>query len=187
MFIQQRNLKIICDRGLAKRNFFNFPLFRSGSSLQPLPNPQCGIALPRRTVCGRQRVLQVPPQCHPQRRYSFYFCRLDPTFAQISTANVLFLPFSPMNYNVICCTVTVYLAVLLLKCPFPNPFTEPPLQNSKHLNCWFNPLFLLRSQQHHRHYCVHISQLRRPQSERQQEELLLRLVLLFRSSVLRAG
>lgn len=44
-----------------------------------------------------------------------------------------------------------------------------------------------RSQQHYWHHCVHISQLWWPESEWQQEELLLRLVFLFWSAVLCPG
>lgn len=47
--------------------------------------------------------------------------------------------------------------------------------------------FFFRSQQHYWHHCVHISQLRWPESEWQQEELLLRLVFLFWGVVLRPG
>lgn len=47
---------------------------RGRASLQPLPHPQCGLAIPRRCVCGCQRVLQVTLQCHSQCGYSLRLC-----------------------------------------------------------------------------------------------------------------
>lgn len=53
------------------------PLLRSGTSLQPLPHPQCGVIVSWRSVCRCQRVLQVPLQRHPQRGHTLCVCRSE--------------------------------------------------------------------------------------------------------------
>ncbi|KAM8879710.1 calcium channel, voltage-dependent, gamma subunit 2b isoform 2-T3 [Spinachia spinachia] len=94
-------------------------VLRRCPSLQYLPHHECDPALHGGALHRRQRVLQVAPQHHPQRRH---------------------------------------------------------------------PLRLCRPQQHHRDHRVHIGQRRGPFQERlQEEQLLLRLVLLLRRPVLHHG
>lgn len=53
------------------------PLLRGGTSLQPLPHPQCGVTVSWRGVCRCQRVLQVTLQRHPQRGHTLCLCRSE--------------------------------------------------------------------------------------------------------------
>lgn len=70
------------------------PPLRGGASLQPLPHPQCGVAVSWRGVCRCQRVLQVALQRHPQRGHTLCLCRSEnKQKSNVHAPTLLYSPF----------------------------------------------------------------------------------------------